>query len=288
LLAAAGLDARSRGARIIKAKKEGRAMAEKRDFVLVSSGLSIKGSLMLPAGLSRRPLAILCHGIPSGAPTAGEPGYEVLAERLAGEGLAACWFNFRGTGASDGNFSLPGWVDDLNALLSAADSGEEPFQYCQPARKALVGFSAGGAVSIVCASRMGVGEKRKLRALAAISSPSDFTRLLNREGLIDFIRHARDIGIIRDPGFPASQEEYYAEMLACRALDFVSGLSPIPLLVMHGDQDDVVPLEEARRLYEAAGEPKEIAVIPGGGHRLRLNEPAMDAMISWLVPRLAG
>ncbi|MDQ3408884.1 MAG: alpha/beta hydrolase, partial [Actinomycetota bacterium] len=39
-----------------------------------------------------------------------------------------------------------------------------------------------------------------------------------------------------------------------------------PLLVLHGEGDDVVPLSHARNLFEAAPEPKRIATFPGVGH----------------------
>jgi uncharacterized protein len=39
-----------------------------------------------------------------------------------------------------------------------------------------------------------------------------------------------------------------------------------PLLIAHGDADDLIPIEHAKRLHEAAAGPKELVVIPGGGH----------------------
>ncbi|HSD50007.1 MAG TPA: alpha/beta fold hydrolase [Candidatus Methylomirabilis sp.] len=40
----------------------------------------------------------------------------------------------------------------------------------------------------------------------------------------------------------------------------------VPLLILHGDQDDVVPYEQGRRLFEAANEPKTLYTIPGARH----------------------
>jgi hypothetical protein len=40
----------------------------------------------------------------------------------------------------------------------------------------------------------------------------------------------------------------------------------LPLLVLHGERDEIVPLSQGRRLFEAAGEPKRMFVIPGAGH----------------------
>jgi fermentation-respiration switch protein FrsA (DUF1100 family) len=39
-----------------------------------------------------------------------------------------------------------------------------------------------------------------------------------------------------------------------------------PLLISHGDRDSVVPFAHGRRLFDAANEPKEFVVIPGGDH----------------------
>jgi fermentation-respiration switch protein FrsA (DUF1100 family) len=40
----------------------------------------------------------------------------------------------------------------------------------------------------------------------------------------------------------------------------------VPLLILHGDRDEVVPLEQAHRLYAAANEPKRLYVIRGASH----------------------
>jgi pimeloyl-ACP methyl ester carboxylesterase len=255
-----------------------------RDLVLRRGDIAIRGTVLLPKFAARPgrsvPLVVLCHGIPSGVAVEGDPGYRALAGRFVEKGAAACFFNFRGTGMSNGNFSLPGWAEDLEAVLNAVPGGG-PFSACDPARVALMGFSGGGAVCIVCApGRVG------LRCLASLSSPADFTRLMPRNGMGAFIDHARRIGIIRDPGFPPCEEDYYREMTSFVPLDAVAGLSPIPLLIVHGDQDDVVPVEEARRLFEAAQEPKELYIVKGGGHKLRLNPEAMDKTIRWVLQHL--
>ncbi len=254
-----------------------------RAMVLDVGGVLLRGEVILPRSGERWPLVVLCHGIPSGESVPGDPGYPALAERFAAAGCAAAYFNFRGTGLSEGDFSLGGWVSDLGALLDEVEAARGAFRGCDPGRVALLGFSGGGAVSIICAARRGA-----LCGVAAVSSPADFSRLLPREGMAAFIARAREIGIIRDPAFPASEEGYYREMLAHSPVAVVAEVSPIPLLIVHGDADDMVPVEEAYRLYEAAQEPKELFIVKGGGHKLRLNEAAMDRAVSWVLERLRG
>ena len=50
-------------------------------------------------------------------------------------------------------------------------------------------------------------------------------------------------------------------------LRWVSGIAPRPLLIIHGGQDRDVPVDEARRLYEAAGDPKELWISEKAAHR---------------------
>jgi dipeptidyl aminopeptidase/acylaminoacyl peptidase len=256
-----------------------------RDMVVRSGGVTIRGTVLLPRPAPSPggawPVALLCHGIPSGVAVEGDPGYEALARRFVGSGTAACYFNFRGTGVSDGNFSLPGWAQDLDAVLDEISGREGPFEDCDRGRVALMGFSGGGAVCIICASG-----RDGLRGVASLSSPADFTRMMPRQGMGSFITHAREIGIIRDTGFPPSEEDYYREMTDFIPMEKVAGLSPTPLLIVHGDQDDLVPVEEARRLYSAAREPKELFIVPGGGHKLRLNAEAMDKAVTWVLKSL--
>ena len=64
---------------------------------------------------------------------------------------------------------------------------------------------------------------------------------------------------------------------------YVRDISPRPLLIVHGTNDETVDPGHARELYEAAGEPKDIAMIEGADHRLRLNEPAMTTALAWLM-----
>lgn len=251
------------------------------ELLIELEGITLRGSVVYPSGISEYPLVILCHGIPSGQQVEGDPGYEALAGRFAGLGIGACFFNFRGTGLSGGDFSLGGWVRDLEAVLDAAEKKASPFGGCEPGRIAIMGFSGGGAVSAVCASR-----RRGLAGLALLSSPAEFSNLLPRGGMRDFIDHARAIGIIRDPAFPPSEERYYREMVAHSPVDVVGGVAPTPLLVVHGDLDDLVPVSEAYRLYEAAGEPKELFIVRGGGHKLRLDPEAMDRAVGWVEARL--
>jgi fermentation-respiration switch protein FrsA (DUF1100 family) len=67
--------------------------------------------------------------------------------------------------------------------------------------------------------------------------------------------------------------------------DFVGKLSPVPLLVVHGSKDEVVPLSHGKQLFEAAAEPKMFFEVENGGHGNALsreNGAYRKKMIAWL------
>lgn len=60
-------------------------------------------------------------------------------------------------------------------------------------------------------------------------------------------------------------------------------ISPIPFLIVHGDRDLYFPVEHAQQLYEAAGEPRELWVVPGFGHAESAADAAlMDRIARWI------
>jgi fermentation-respiration switch protein FrsA (DUF1100 family) len=58
-----------------------------------------------------------------------------------------------------------------------------------------------------------------------------------------------------------------------------------PVLVLHGDRDDVVPQRLGRQLYDAAADPKEAVWIPGGPHNDLWSRGAGDAIVRFVTAR---
>ena len=60
-------------------------------------------------------------------------------------------------------------------------------------------------------------------------------------------------------------------------------LAPKPLLLIHGDADTILPHESSQALYDRAGEPKTLKILPGVGHRLsEAADPVFDLVADWL------
>jgi uncharacterized protein len=60
-----------------------------------------------------------------------------------------------------------------------------------------------------------------------------------------------------------------------------------PIFILHGQADDIVPVDMGRRLYAAANQPKEIRTIPGGGHVIH-DGPTSEIINRWIDRLRAG
>ena len=56
----------------------------------------------------------------------------------------------------------------------------------------------------------------------------------------------------------------------------------IPVLIVHGENDDVVPISSARRLFELANEPKTFVSVPGGNHLVLDLPDVLPCVVEWI------
>jgi fermentation-respiration switch protein FrsA (DUF1100 family) len=241
--------------------------------------LKLMGEFYTPDDMpSPYPAVCFCHGIPATQYNPAEGGYPVLAERFCKEGFATMVFNFRGTGLSEGNLDLPSWSHDLRAVIDYLCERRE----IDISRIAVLGSSGGAAVSVYVAA-----EDDRICSLVTLACPATFHfSEVSDPGSI--VEHFRSIGAIRDKDFPPSTEEWLKGFSKISPLHHIDKISPRPLYMIHGDADEVVPVEHVYNLYEKAREPREMLVIPGAGHRLRLEERAVNAALDWLVRKMIG
>jgi dipeptidyl aminopeptidase/acylaminoacyl peptidase len=236
-------------------------------------GITIAGQLYLPDGKAPYPVVCTCHGLPADIPDPADRGYALLAERICSNGLAVFIFNFRGAGISGGNLDMPGWTRDLRAVVDYLAALPE----VDKSRLCLLGFSAGAAVSVCVAA-----EDKRVSSVLACACPDEFTISGWFDGAQSMIEHFRSIGAIRDKDFPPSAREWLKGFELVRPIDCIAQISPRPLLLVQGDKDETVEVSRAHKLYARAGQPKELVIIEGAGHRLRHSQAAMAVVIDWL------
>jgi uncharacterized protein len=243
-----------------------------------SSGLRLARHLALPSARTdeRPPGVIICHGFPTGPLDARQSAltFPELCDRAAHErGWIAMTFTFRGCGDSEGDFSLGGWADDLRAAVDHLEVEAAPSSVF------LVGTSTGGSLALChAATDMRIG------GVATLGAPASFDDWVQHPRRL--LERARELGAIRRTDFPARFETWSSEFARFNPTDAARRLSPRPLLVLHGDEDDEVADVSARILANAHGS-AELRLIDGGGMRLRHDPRAVAILLGWLdrIPR---
>jgi alpha-beta hydrolase superfamily lysophospholipase len=211
------------------------------------------------------PYVVACHGLSASKDT---DKYLKIAEALPAAGLALARFDFRGCGESSGveeDTTIASRIQDVEAVLAALTNHPSLAR-----RPGLLGSSLGGFVALHVAAR------RPGLPVVTWNAPASLAELAN-----DDLEEGRGLGV------PF-------------ALEYARGtyaLAPRGLarhLIVHGDADEVVSLDHAAALHEAAAEPCELVVIAGGDHRLTDPEHRAEAiavsrawLLRWLVEKHA-
>ena len=238
------------------------------------------GGNLLAAHLARPPMradtvaapaVVLAHGYPSevSATAVAASALPELADRLAAEmGWLAMALAFRGCGESEGSFSLGGWLEDLGSAVGYLRSNERVTGVW------LAGFGTGGALALCAAAA-----DAQIRGVAALGAPADFDDWASHPKRL--LEHAREVGIIDDPTFPTDVDAWGRELQQMSAVACAPKVAPRPLLVVHGSDDDLVPVFDARVLVDAHGE-GELRIMNGAGHRVRHDPRAIAVLLGWL------
>lgn len=238
-----------------------------------SDGLTLSGHLARPRAAPGAwvPGLVLCHGFPSG-PEGGRISalsFPELADRIANEmGWTVLCFTFRGCGTSEGGFSLWGWLRDALAAASFLRGIDGVLAVW------MAGFGTGGAIA-TCAAAQDPG----IQGVAAVGAPADFDDWASHPRRL--LQHANEVGIMGAAREPAVFDAWARELREIRAVACAPRVAPRPMLVLHGSDDDAVPVFDARVLADAHGT-ADLRVVDGGGHQLRHDPRAVATLLGWL------
>ena len=176
-----------------------------------------------------------------------------IASGLVEHGHNVLMFDLRGHGESDGNRMSAGYYEKRD-LLGASDyvkgRGLE--------RIGVLGFSMGAVTALIAAA-----ENSDIDAVVADSSFADLTDIMEPE----FSKRTIFPKFFLRPLLFMVKLMYGVDFKAIKPVEVVSEIAPRPVLFIHGELDETIPVEHARRLYQASQNPRnQLWVVPEAGH----------------------
>jgi len=212
-------------------------------FFSSPDGLALHGWHFRHRGEVRRGVILVCHGNKENIST-----HVKLDVWLVREGYDLFIFDYRGYGRSEGKATVEGIHMDaaaaLETLLGMPGNSNEPV--------IVLGKSLGGAVCVHTVATS--PHKDRIRALVIEGAFADYRVMARQE-----IEKSFTGWVVKHPLSLLVNNDY-------SPLEWIPGVSPVPILIMHGSEDPIVPVVHGHLLYEAALEPREYWELKGLGH----------------------
>ena len=201
------------------------------------------------------------------------------AAALHAAGFGVLLYDARWAGESDGSLHSFG-LNEVNDIRGALD-----FLRSKPGvnmeRIGLLGHSAGSSTVLHAGAQ--------IPEIAAVAAESSFTSL---EDNIDTGMRVL-VGLPPVPFAPLMI--FYGETASgldihsVRPIDQAARIAPRPLLLIQGAEDNLTTPDNARAIYAAAGEPKELYLVPGAGHDTILQvggQAYLDKLVTFFTASL--
>jgi putative redox protein len=228
------------------------------------SGEKLAGTFHVPSANSR-------HGIILGHCFTCSRHTRILRDVSSGlveDGFKVLRFDFSGNGQSEGDFSESLYskqVDDMKAAASFMSAQGVSWI-------GVAGHSMGAMVALLAASVM--DNIKAICTLAAKASAlqsfhflsQDQIQELQHTGRVNFISRGRNLEL---------SEAFFADAAKYELSSIMESL-PQPLLVVHGDLDEIIPVENAYKLHQYKRVNSQLAIIPGADHMFSQDEQRQE------------
>jgi uncharacterized OsmC-like protein/alpha/beta superfamily hydrolase len=234
-----------------------------------AQGGELDARLELPAGRASA-FALFAHCFTCDKSSAAASR---ISRELAGSGIAVLRFDFTGLGGSDGEFENTSFSSNIADLVQAAAFLREQHR----APTLFIGHSLGGTAGLAAAPR--IPELRAIVTLNAPANPEHVARLLAASR--PEIEQSGEAEVRIGPRSFTIRKQFLEDL---ERHDLELGTLDRALLVLHAPTDQIVGIENAQRIFEAAKHPKSFVALDGADHLLGRREDASYAarvIVAW-------
>ncbi|MGA8847049.1 MAG: bifunctional alpha/beta hydrolase/OsmC family protein [Nocardioides sp.] len=225
------------------------------------SDAELVGTLDLPAGRPRA-TALFAHCFTCSSTTKAASR---ISGALAERGIAVLRFDFTGLGSSDGDFAETTFTSNVADLVAAARWMGSDAPGAPGAPSLLVGHSLGGAAVIAAADAL--EHVCGVAVVGAPSSPEHIEHLLSDAVPSPDSPGGRHLQVRIGGRTLLIGQDLIDDIADQRQLERIGGLGRA-LLVLHSPIDEIVGVDEARKIFEAARHPKSFVALDGADHLL--------------------
>jgi putative redox protein len=216
---------------------------------------TLAGTLELPEG-EPRGAAVFAHCFTC---TRHSKAAVAVSRELSDRGIACLRFDFTGLGDSEGDFGADSFPSDVADVTAATEWLVARFG----GGVLLVGHSLGGAAVLAAASDI-----EAVAAIATIGAPASVEHVLRQVSgdLAAIEREGRGAVVIGGRSFEITRQ--FIDHL--RNVDLAREVGELrrPLMILHSPTDELVGIDNAARLFEAAMHPKSFISLAGADHLL--------------------
>ena len=192
-----------------------------------------------------------------------------IAKALAEHDIATLRFDFTGLGRSEGEFAETTFSSDVADIVAAAAYLRDTYD----APAILIGHSLGGAAILAAAAD--IPESRAVVTIGAPFDPAHVLDMIDEDARAEIDEAGAAAVSLAGRAFEI-RREFVHDLLAQDPSERIGALGRA-LLVLHSPQDNVVGIDHARQIYQAARHPKSFVTLDGAEHLLSDKDDARYA-----------
>lgn len=211
---------------------------------------------------------VICHGFRGSKDGGGRA--IMLADAVAAIGVTVVRFDFTP------HATLTQQIAEIKSVV-------EFCRECIGTQIFLLGRSMGGSAALSFAAQDGA-----VAGLCLWATPWNLEETFQLSlGVQHYQQLAKGEGVVLDDeyGQVSLTPHLIKDMQSYDLLDCVRQIGRIPIMILHGDHDTVVPLSQAKDIYRMAAGSRKLIVIEGGDHQfINHYEQAQRELLNWLKP----